>query len=63
MIWRKSSFSSDQGGNCVEVAALADGLMAVRDSKAPEAGTVTFTRAGMAAWIDGIKAGEFDGLT
>ncbi len=59
--WRKSSFSNG-GGNCVEVAALDDGGVAVRHSKAPDAGTLVFTRAEMAAWIDGCKAGEFDDL-
>ena len=32
--WRKSSRSSAQGGNCVEVAELSDIVM-VRDSKNP----------------------------
>lgn len=31
-IWRKSSFSGSNGGNCVEVAS---GLRALRDSKNP----------------------------
>ncbi len=33
--WHKSSHSS-QDGNCVEVARNLPGLIAVRDSKAPE---------------------------
>ena len=36
--WRKSSYSSSNGGNCVEVAT-ASHMIAVRDSKNP-AGTV-----------------------
>jgi hypothetical protein len=63
VVWRKSSFSGDTGGNCVEVAALEDGSVAVRNSKAPEAGTIFFTRAEMAAWVQGCRAGEFDDLT
>lgn len=31
--WRKSSYSVNGGGSCVEVADLADGIIAVRDSK------------------------------
>lgn len=58
--WRKSSFSP--ANNCVEVADLADAI-AVRNSNHPDAGTLTFTRAEMAAWIHGCKAGEFDDLT
>ncbi|MGH3493532.1 MAG: DUF397 domain-containing protein [Sciscionella sp.] len=60
--WRKSSFSNDQG-QCVEIAALADGTIALRNSNRPGAGTVYFTRAEVAAWINGCQAGEFDDLT
>jgi hypothetical protein len=63
--WRKSSFSGSGGagsGNCVEVAALTDGTIAVRNSNRPEAGVAFFTRAEIAAWIKGCKAGEFDDL-
>jgi hypothetical protein len=63
--WRKSSFStggSNGGGDCVETAALPDGRIAVRNSKDPEAGTVFFTRTEIAAWLKGVKAGEFDDL-
>ena len=31
--WRKSSYSSGSGGNCVEVATNLPGLVAIRDSK------------------------------
>lgn len=64
--WRKSSFSGgggNGGGNCVEVAALPDGRVALRDSKHPDAGALLFTRAEMAAWIAGCQAGEFNDLT
>lgn len=56
--WRKSSYS-DAGGNCVEVAALTGGS-AVRDSKAPAAGTLHLTAAAHSAWINSIKQGRFD---
>ncbi|MEV0701713.1 DUF397 domain-containing protein [Saccharopolyspora sp. NPDC050389] len=64
--WRKSSFSGTGGngsGNCVEAAALPDGRVAIRNSNAPDAGTILFTRAEISAWIKGVKAGEFDDLT
>lgn len=64
--WRKSSFSGGSnggGGDCVETAALPDGRVAVRDSKSPAAGILFFTHAEMAAWLAGVKAGEFDGLS
>jgi Domain of unknown function (DUF397) len=59
--WRRSSFSNG-GGNCVEVARLADGTTAVRNSNHPGDGTVFFTPAEMDAFIKGAKAGEFDDL-
>lgn len=34
--WRKSSKSSGNGGNCVEVARNLPGIVAVRDSKDPD---------------------------
>lgn len=60
--WRKSS-CSDLTGTCVSVAETDNGLIAVRNSNHPDAGTIFFTRAEMAAWITGCKAGEFDDLT
>jgi hypothetical protein len=62
-VWRKSSRSAGSGGtdDCVEVAALDDGRIAVRDSKHP--GAVLFlTRAELAAWISGVKTDEFNDL-
>ncbi|WP_319463798.1 DUF397 domain-containing protein [Micromonospora sp. RTP1Z1] len=32
-VWRKSSRSGGNGGNCVEVASNIPGIVAVRDSK------------------------------
>jgi hypothetical protein len=45
--WRKSSRSGSGGGQCVEVAHLADGRLAVRDSKNPH-GTALLLSA--ASW-------------
>ncbi|MCT2587624.1 DUF397 domain-containing protein [Actinophytocola gossypii] len=52
-VWRKSSYS-DENGECVE-AALLDGRFAVRDSKAPDAGTMSVGRDGMAALLSSVK--------
>ncbi|WP_028922683.1 DUF397 domain-containing protein [Pseudonocardia acaciae] len=63
--WRKSSFSGSGGpggGNCVEVAALPDGRIAVRNSTDPHGPVALFGRAEMGAWVRGCRAGEFDGL-
>ncbi len=59
--WRTSSFSGNNG-TCVEVAALPDEHIAIRNSKHPDDGTILFTPAEINAWISGIKAGELDDL-
>ncbi|GAA2614005.1 DUF397 domain-containing protein [Actinomadura fulvescens] len=49
LVWRKSSRSAEgTDAQCVEVAALP-GIVAVRDSKAPEAGHISFSRSGFRA--------------
>ena len=64
-VWRKSSRSPGNGGteDCVEVAGLPDGRIAVRDSKRPDGAVLYFTRAEVAAWINGVKNDEFADLT
>jgi hypothetical protein len=59
--WRISSFSGNNG-TCVEVAALPDGHIAVRNSTHPDGVITLFTRAEINHWINGIKAGELDDL-
>ncbi len=39
--WRKSSYSGDNGGNCIEVAS-AQAAVAVRDSKDPDGAKIVF---------------------
>jgi len=59
--WRKSSASNSQGA-CVELAKLASGEFAVRNSRNPEGPALIYTRAEIAALIEGVKMGEFDDL-
>lgn len=47
--WRTSSFSGNNG-TCVEVAALPDGHVAVRNSTRPDSAMTLFTRAEMNHW-------------
>jgi hypothetical protein len=59
--WRTSSFSDR--GNCVAVARLDDGTIAVRNSNHPEATALRLAAGPVRAFVDGVKAGEFDGLS
>jgi hypothetical protein len=58
LVWRKSCHSGDEG-NCVEVADLSAGR-AVRDSKNPAGGHLTFSRDQWAAFTAGVRNGQFD---
>jgi hypothetical protein len=59
-MWRKSSYSSGQGGNCLEVAELRNDGRAVRDSKDPTGPALTFPAAQWSVFTAGLRAGEFD---
>ena len=54
-IWIKSR-RSDQGGNCVELAALG-GKVWVRDSKNPDGGHLTFEPASLENLFTSIREG------
>ena len=57
--WIKSSYSGPTGGNCVEVAFLADGGVAVRSSRRPDGPVLIFTSAEWDAFLGGARDGEF----
>jgi hypothetical protein len=59
LAWRKSSFSMGNG-NCVEIADLGGGHVAVRDSKDKTGPVLTFTPGEWAAFLDGARKNEFD---
>ena len=59
--WRKSTVSNPSG-NCVELAVLPDGGVAVRNSRFPDGPHLTYTRAEVAAFVRGVQLGEFDDL-
>lgn len=59
--WRKSRLSNPSG-NCVEIARLPGGDVAVRNSRDPEGPALIYTAGEMAAFLRGSKEGEFDDL-
>jgi hypothetical protein len=59
--WIKSTYSGPTGGNCVEVAFLGDGQVAVRNSRHPAGPALIFTAAEWDAFLGGARDGEFAG--
>ncbi len=59
--WRKSR-RSNPSGNCVELAELAGGGVAVRNSRHPAGPALLYTPAEITAFIQGAKDGDFDDL-
>ncbi|MFF5715843.1 DUF397 domain-containing protein [Streptomyces buecherae] len=57
-MWFKSSYSGNNGGDCVEVGAGVPNTVPVRDSKDPHGPALTFDPAAWNAFITSIKAGE-----
>jgi hypothetical protein len=60
-VWHKSDYSNPNG-NCVEVAELPDGTIAVRNSRQPGGLALIYAPAEIAAFIRGVKDGQFDYL-
>jgi hypothetical protein len=58
--WRKSSYSSNGGGDCVEVGTGLPSAVAIRDSKRRGDGMHVVTSEAFAALLADVKAGRFD---
>ncbi|KPI05887.1 protein of unknown function DUF397 [Actinobacteria bacterium OK074] len=58
--FKKSSASQSGEQDCVEVAHTANGGRAVRDSKSPDGPVQFHIPTAWAAFLHGVKAGQFD---
>ncbi|MFD3409632.1 DUF397 domain-containing protein [Streptomyces cyaneofuscatus] len=62
-VWKKSSYSGDSQGQCVEVAAFTAvsgvGIQGVRDSKNPGGPALIFPSGSFAHFMASVKSGEF----
>jgi hypothetical protein len=56
--WRKSSYSSNNGGNCVEVARNLPTIVAVRDSKDPSGPALILSADQWAGFVARIRSGS-----
>jgi hypothetical protein len=62
LTWHKSG-RSNPSGNCVELAELPDRSgIAVRNSRDPDGPVLIYTLPEIAAFIAGIRDGDFDHL-
>lgn len=57
MNWRKSSYSGDNSGNCVEVDEVASGVL-VRDTKDTTGPVLRFTPDAWRSFAGLLKAGR-----
>ncbi|MGX7759081.1 DUF397 domain-containing protein [Streptomyces angustmyceticus] len=56
--WRKSSYSDDKGGDCVEISDAHPALVPVRDSKKPHGPALIFPAAPWTAFVEAVKGGH-----
>lgn len=61
LAWQKSR-RSNPSGNCVELAALPGGVIAVRNSRDPNGPALIYTYDEIAAFLGGVRDGDFDHL-
>ncbi|MGW1817195.1 DUF397 domain-containing protein [Streptomyces sp. NPDC002125] len=56
-IWHRSSYSNQDGGQCLEVAGGFTGVIPVRDSKNPQGPALTFAAEGWSSFVSAVKDG------
>jgi hypothetical protein len=61
LTWQKSR-RSNPSGNCVEMASLPGGGIAVRNSRDPNGPALIYTLDEITAFIAGARDGDFDNL-
>ncbi|GAA4858118.1 DUF397 domain-containing protein [Saccharopolyspora cebuensis] len=59
-VWRKSSRSAGNGGNCVEVGFTPTAI-GIRDTKDRDGGTLAITAARWSDFLDATKGGKLNG--
>jgi Domain of unknown function (DUF397) len=57
--WRKSSYSSSTGQNCVEVATNLPGIVAIRDSKDPDGPQLIVAASGWRTFATDVRKGWY----
>jgi hypothetical protein len=57
VIWRKSSYSNPDGGQCVEVSDGFHCVVPVRDSKDPYGPVLAFPVEGWSSFVTAVREG------
>ncbi|MDI3422141.1 DUF397 domain-containing protein [Streptomyces luteolus] len=57
--WRKSSYSNQDGGNCIEISDDYPTHIPVRDSKNAQGPVLVFESAAWASFVGAVKGGDF----
>lgn len=60
-IWRKSTYSNTNGGNCIEIADTFPGVVPVRDSKVPGGPALVFPASSWSSFISAVRGGQLPG--
>ncbi|MFG2131556.1 DUF397 domain-containing protein [Streptomyces sp. NPDC048751] len=58
--WRKSSYSNQDGGACLEVSDGFAALVPVRDSKVMDSPVLVFPACRWSAFVSALKGGTMD---
>ncbi|WP_406204218.1 DUF397 domain-containing protein [Kitasatospora sp. NBC_01560] len=58
VVWLKSSYSGDNGGECIEVAPGFPGVVPVRDSKDPAGPALVFAASAWHSFVAAVRAGD-----
>ncbi|MFI0715575.1 DUF397 domain-containing protein [Streptomyces inhibens] len=59
--WRKSSYSNQDGGQCIEVSDDFPALVPVRDSKDPHGPALIFEASAWSAFVSAVQDGQLPG--
>ncbi|MEU5238662.1 DUF397 domain-containing protein [Streptomyces lydicus] len=54
-LWRRSSYSNGDGGDCIEVVDGLPGVVPVRDSKDPHGPALVFPAAAWSSFVAAVK--------
>lgn len=61
-VWRKSSYTNGDGGDCVEVVDDLPGVVPVRDSKDPHGPALIFPVAAWSSFVSAVKDTALPGV-